>query len=144
LINMKMVAPKPAAIAGAIPSPAKIAPRPFPPFHPQVTDLAPTVATPTPAMAEIKEYVDETWAECRVHHMTHVEAPARAQVKASICTPASPRKEALGMIPFLIVSAVLAPTRIAPSISKIVPVVLLAVMATYLTTALTKNHSLSV
>lgn len=81
--------------------------------------------------------------------MTHDEAAARAQVKASIWTPASPRnaefyttrpdaemwsaksqaikkrrlkKGALtGMMPFLIVSAVLAPTRMAPSISKIVP-----------------------
>ena len=118
---MKMVAAKEAEMVGAIPRPAKIAPSPFPLFQPHWTLRAPTVATPTPATAEIREYVEETWAEWRVHHMTQVDAAARAQVKASIWTPASPLNEALGMIPFLIVSAVLAPTRIAPNISKIVP-----------------------
>ncbi len=56
-----------------------------------------------------------------MHHMTHEEAAARAQVNASIWTPASPLNAELGMIPFLIVSAVRAPTVIAPSISNIVP-----------------------
>jgi hypothetical protein len=82
---------------------------------------APTVATPTPATAEMSEYVDETWAEWRVHHITHEEAAASAMVNANIWTPASPLKAALGMIPFLIVSAVRAPTVMAPSISKMVP-----------------------
>ncbi len=95
--------------------------RPLPSFHPHCTCDAPTVATPTPATAEMSEYVDDTWAECRVHHMTHDDAAARAQVKASICTPALPRKASLGMMPFLMVSAVRAPTVMAPSISKMVP-----------------------
>jgi len=56
-----------------------------------------------------------------VHHITYEEAAARAQVKASIWTPALPWNAELGMMPFLIVSAVRAPTVIAPSISKIVP-----------------------
>jgi hypothetical protein len=42
-------------------------------------------------------------------------------VNASIWIPASPRKADVGMIPFLIVSAVRAPTVIAPNISKTVP-----------------------
>jgi hypothetical protein len=53
--------------------------------------------------------------------MTHEEAAAKAQVKASICTPAFPWKAVLGMMPFLIVSAVRAPTVIAPNISNMVP-----------------------
>lgn len=40
LMSMKMVAPKPAAMTGAIPRPAKMAPRPFPLFHPHCTLLA--------------------------------------------------------------------------------------------------------
>lgn len=118
---MKMIAPKQAAIAGAIPKPAKIAPSPCPPFQPHCTFDAPTVATPTPATEEISEYVDETCAECRVHHITQEEAAASAHVNASICTPAFPWNASFGMIPFLIVSAVRAPTVMAPSISKIVP-----------------------
>jgi hypothetical protein len=89
LDDMKIVLEKPAEMAGAIPRPAKMAPSPFPPFHPHWTFEAPTVATPTPATAEMREYV-ETWAEWRVHHITQVEAAARAQVKASIWTPAFP------------------------------------------------------
>ena len=53
--------------------------------------------------------------------MTQDEAAARAQVKASICTPASLRKAELGMMPFLMVSAVRAPTATAPTVSKMVP-----------------------
>ena len=53
--------------------------------------------------------------------MTHEEAAASAQVNASIWTPALSRKAELGMMPFLIVSAVRAPTVIAPSISNMVP-----------------------
>ena len=55
LINMKMMAPKQAEAAGAIPRPAKMAPRPLPLFHPHWTFPTPTVATPTPAMDEIRE-----------------------------------------------------------------------------------------
>ena len=53
--------------------------------------------------------------------MTHEEAAASAQVNASIWTPALLRKAELGMMPFLIVSAVRAPTVMAPSISNMVP-----------------------
>lgn len=53
--------------------------------------------------------------------MTHEEAAARAQVNASIWTPAFPWNAELGMMPFLMVSAVRAPTKIAPNISNIVP-----------------------
>ena len=53
--------------------------------------------------------------------MTHEEAAASAQVNASIWTPALLRKAELGTIPFLIVSAVRAPTVMAPSISNMVP-----------------------
>jgi hypothetical protein len=55
LMSMKMVEAKPPEITGAIPRPAKIAPRPLPLFHPHWTFEAPTVATPTPATAEIRE-----------------------------------------------------------------------------------------
>jgi hypothetical protein len=55
LMSMKMIAPKAAEMAGAIPSPAKIAPRPWPSFHPHCTLLAPTAATPTPAIEETSE-----------------------------------------------------------------------------------------
>lgn len=41
-------------------NPAKIAPSPDPPLQPQATFLVPTAATPTPAMDETKEYVEET------------------------------------------------------------------------------------
>ena len=53
--------------------------------------------------------------------MTQDEAAARAQVKASIWTPALSWKEELGMMPFLMVCAVRAPTVIAPSISNTAP-----------------------
>jgi len=56
-----------------------------------------------------------------VHQVTHKDAAARAQVNASIWTPASSRKDELGMMPFLIVSAIRDPTVMAPSISKMVP-----------------------
>lgn len=56
-----------------------------------------------------------------MHHITQDEAAARAHVNASICTPALSPKAELGMMPFLMVSAVRAPTRMAPSISNIVP-----------------------
>ena len=52
--------------------------------------------------------------------MTQEEAAARAHAKASICTPALPWKAEFGIIPFLMVSAVLAPTVMAPSSSKMV------------------------
>jgi len=55
-----MIAPKPAAMAGAMHRPAKMAPRPDPLFQPHSTFLAPTAATPTPAIDETNEYVDET------------------------------------------------------------------------------------
>lgn len=86
--------------------------------HPHSTLLAPTVATPTPAIEETKEYVDDTWAELRVHHITQMEAPAEAQAKARSCTGALPLKAAMGIIPFLIVEAVRAPTARAPVNSK--------------------------
>jgi len=77
LISRKMEEAKPAAQRGARARPEKMAyydfskrgwmemwqiltPMPFPPFHPHWTFLAPTVATPTPATAEMREYVDET------------------------------------------------------------------------------------
>jgi hypothetical protein len=60
LINMKMMAPKQADAAGAMPRPAKIAPRPLPLFHPHCTFLAPATAQPTPATDEMSEYEDET------------------------------------------------------------------------------------
>jgi hypothetical protein len=119
--SMKIAAAKPPEIIGAIPKPANIAPKPLPLFQPHSTFEAPTVATPTPATAEIREYVDDTWAECLVHHMTHEDAAARAQVKASIWTLAFSRNAELGMMLFLIVSAVREPTVMAPSISNIVP-----------------------
>ena len=53
--------------------------------------------------------------------MTQMEAPASAQVNANIWTAASPLKAEFGMMPFLIVSAVRAPTVMAPSISNMVP-----------------------
>lgn len=56
-----------------------------------------------------------------MHHMTHDEAAARAQVNARIWTLALSRNAELGMMPFLMVSAVRAPTVMAPSISNIVP-----------------------
>ena len=104
---------------GAMQRPAKMAPRPEPPFHPHSTLLAPTAATPTPAMEDTREYVEETWAELRVHHMTQIAAPADAQVKARSWTPALPLNAAMGIIPFLMVEAVLAPTVRAPVTSKI-------------------------
>ena len=52
--------------------------------------------------------------------MTQDEAAARAHANASIWTPALPWKAELGMIPFLMVSAVLAPTVMAPRSSKMV------------------------
>lgn len=70
-------------------------------------------------MDDTNEYVDETWAELRVHHMTQIEAPAEAHAKASSCTPALSPKAEFGIIPFLIVDAVRAPTASAPVISKI-------------------------
>ena len=53
--------------------------------------------------------------------MTQEDAAARAMVKASIWIEASLRKAEGGMIPFLMVSAVRAPTVSAPSISNTVP-----------------------
>lgn len=57
---MNIIEAKAAEMAGAIPRPAKIAPRPLPLFQPHWTLEAPTVATPTPATAEMSEYVEET------------------------------------------------------------------------------------
>jgi hypothetical protein len=51
--------------------------------------------------------------------MTQMEAPAAAQVKARSWTGALPWKALRGMIPFLMVEAVLAPTASAPVISNI-------------------------
>jgi hypothetical protein len=51
--------------------------------------------------------------------MTQIAAPADAQVKARSWTPALSLKAEMGMMPFLIVDAVLAPTARAPVISKI-------------------------
>lgn len=82
-MSMKMIAPNIADAKGAMHKPAKIAPRPDPLFQPHSTLLAPTAATPTPARDETSEYVEETWAELRVHHMTQIAAPAEAHAKAS-------------------------------------------------------------
>jgi hypothetical protein len=49
-------------------------------------------------MDETKEYVDETWAELRVHHMTQIDAPAEAHAKPSNCTPALPLNAAMGIL----------------------------------------------
>lgn len=51
-------------------------------------------------MDDTSEYVEETWALCRVHHMTQIAAPAAAQVNARSCTGALPLKAEMGMIPF--------------------------------------------
>ena len=50
--------------------------------------------------------------------MTQIAAPAEAQVKAKSCTGALSLNAEIGMIPFLIVEAVLAPTARAPVISN--------------------------
>ena len=55
-----------------------------------------------------------------MHHITQMEAPAEEQAKASSWTPALSPKAWLGMMPFLMVEAVLAPTARAPVISKMV------------------------
>lgn len=97
-MSMKMIAPKIADAKGAMHKPAKIAPRPDPLLQPHSTLLAPTAATPTPARDETSEYVEETWAELRVHHMTQIEAPAEAHAKASSCTPALPWNASMGIL----------------------------------------------
>ena len=51
--------------------------------------------------------------------MTQVAAPADAQVNARSWTGALPLNAAMGMMPFLMVDAVLAPTVRAPVTSKI-------------------------
>jgi hypothetical protein len=56
-----------------------------------------------------------------VHHITHEDAAAKAQVNASIWTLAFSRNAVLGIMTFLIVSAVRPPTVIYPTISKTVP-----------------------
>jgi hypothetical protein len=135
-MSMKMIPPKAADAKGAMHKPAKMAPSPDPLLHPHSTFLAPTAATPTPAMDETREYVEETWAELRVHHMTQMAAPAEAHAKASNCTPAFSWNASMGIlndcqlafsqpfltiltnIPFLMVEAVRAPTAKAPVISK--------------------------
>lgn len=83
---------------GAMQRPAKMAPRPDPALQPHWTFFAPTAATPTPAMEETKEYVEETWAELRVHHITQIAAPAEAQAKANNWTPALPLNAAMGIL----------------------------------------------
>jgi len=132
-----MMAPNDPAMTGAMHKPAKMAPRPDPLLQPHSTFFAPTAATPTPAMEETKEYVEETCAELRVHHMTQMAAPAEAQAKARSWTSASSLNALIGIlllillaeivyagmcestnIPFLIVEAVRAPTAKAPVISK--------------------------
>ena len=50
-----MEAANPAEMAGAMPRPAKMAPSPLPSYQPHCTLAAPTVATPTPATAEMSE-----------------------------------------------------------------------------------------
>ena len=50
--------------------------------------------------------------------MTQIDAPAAAQVNARSCTGALPWNAARGIIPFLMVEAVLAPTASAPVISN--------------------------
>ena len=55
LMSMKMMAAKQPEMKGAAPRPAKMAPRPEPPDQPHWTLLAPTAATPTPAMEETSE-----------------------------------------------------------------------------------------
>jgi hypothetical protein len=54
LISMRIVAPKTAAVQGAMHRPAKIAPRPDQPLQ-LSTLLAPTAATATPAMYDTSE-----------------------------------------------------------------------------------------
>lgn len=93
-----MIAPKTPDAIGAMHKPAKIAPSPDPLLQPHSTLLAPTAATPTPAIDETSEYVEETWAELRVHHITQMAAPAEALAKASNCTPALPLNAAMGML----------------------------------------------
>lgn len=93
-----MIAPKIPDAKGAMHKPAKMAPRPDPLLQPHSTLLAPTAATPTPAMDETNEYVEETWAELRVHHITQIAAPAEAQAKASNWTPALPWNAAIGIL----------------------------------------------
>lgn len=93
-----MIAPKIPDANGAMHKPAKMAPSPDPPLQPHSTLLAPTAATPTPAIDETKEYVEETWAELRVHHITQMAAPAEAHAKARSWTPALPWKASMGIL----------------------------------------------
>merc|ERR1712093_896033 len=115
LTKRKRTAPKPAEMAGAMRNPAKMVARPLPPFQPQLTESAPPTATPTPATAETIEQVVETGHDMRVQIMSHEALTTRAQVKARSCTPALPSKMSELMMPFLIVSAVRAPTATAPA-----------------------------
>lgn len=60
LMSKKMIDPKHPEMNGAMHKPAKMAPSPDPLFQPHSTLLAPTAATPTPAIDETREYVEET------------------------------------------------------------------------------------
>ena len=55
LTREKMIEPKMPDAIGAMQRPAKMAPNPDPLFQPHCTLLAPTAATPTPAMEETRE-----------------------------------------------------------------------------------------
>lgn len=56
----------------------------------------------------------ETGHDSRVQIMSQVAETTRAQVKASISTPALPLKSEREIMPFLMVEATRAPTRTAP------------------------------
>ena len=61
----------------------------------------------------------DTGQDLCVQIMSHVAEATRAQVKASIATPALSLKASIEMIPFLIVPETFAPTRTAPRNSQI-------------------------